>query len=171
MATHSSVLAWRIPGTAEPGGLPSMRSQSRTWLKRLSSSRSMTCARLESPETEPALSQVVAGRENGFSGDGEEGEEVAITWSQYPTVANGLSPDRWVWLTKTRSCAQYSAATRRESGHCPFPLLLSSTTQRVENSLNIRNFRCWPPTQENVFFHLSSLPKYSFPGKLAKIPN
>ena len=25
MATHSSVLAWRIPGTGEPGGLPSMR--------------------------------------------------------------------------------------------------------------------------------------------------
>ena len=24
VATHSSVLAWRIPGTAEPGGLPSM---------------------------------------------------------------------------------------------------------------------------------------------------
>ena len=24
MATHSSVLAWRIPGTREPGGLPSM---------------------------------------------------------------------------------------------------------------------------------------------------
>ena len=24
MATHSSVLAWRIPGTAVPGGLPSM---------------------------------------------------------------------------------------------------------------------------------------------------
>ena len=27
MATHSSVLAWRIPGTWEPGGLPSMGSQ------------------------------------------------------------------------------------------------------------------------------------------------
>ena len=26
MATHSSVLAWRIPGTREPGGLPSMGS-------------------------------------------------------------------------------------------------------------------------------------------------
>ena len=26
MATHSSVLAWRIPGTGEPGGLPSVRS-------------------------------------------------------------------------------------------------------------------------------------------------
>ena len=24
MTTHSSVLAWRIPGTGEPGGLPSM---------------------------------------------------------------------------------------------------------------------------------------------------
>ena len=26
MATHSSVLAWRIPGTGEPGGLPSVGS-------------------------------------------------------------------------------------------------------------------------------------------------
>ena len=24
MATHYSILAWRIPGTKEPGGLPSM---------------------------------------------------------------------------------------------------------------------------------------------------
>ena len=38
MATHSSVLAWRISGTVEPGGLPSMGSQSWTRLKRLSSS-------------------------------------------------------------------------------------------------------------------------------------
>ena len=27
MATHSSVLAWRIPGTVGPGGLPSMGPQ------------------------------------------------------------------------------------------------------------------------------------------------
>ena len=26
MATHSSVLAWRIPGAGEPAGLPSVRS-------------------------------------------------------------------------------------------------------------------------------------------------
>ena len=32
MATHSSVLAWRIPGTAEPGELP---AKSQTGLKRL----------------------------------------------------------------------------------------------------------------------------------------
>ena len=40
MATHSSVLAWRIPGTGEPGGLPSMGSHSQTRLKWLSSSSS-----------------------------------------------------------------------------------------------------------------------------------
>ena len=38
MATHSSVLAWRIPGTGEPGGLPSMGLQSWTRMKGLSSS-------------------------------------------------------------------------------------------------------------------------------------
>ena len=35
MATHSSVLAWRIPGTGEPGGLQSMGSQSQTRLSEL----------------------------------------------------------------------------------------------------------------------------------------
>ena len=44
MATHSGVLAWRIPGTGEPGGLPSMQLQSWTRLKRLSSSSSMSAA-------------------------------------------------------------------------------------------------------------------------------
>ena len=40
MASHSSILAWRIPGMGEPGGLPSMGLHSRTRLKRLSSSSS-----------------------------------------------------------------------------------------------------------------------------------
>ena len=40
MATHSSVLAWRIPGTGEPGGLPSMASHRVGHNKRLSSSSS-----------------------------------------------------------------------------------------------------------------------------------
>ena len=30
MATHSSILAWRILGTEEPGGLPSMGLHSQT---------------------------------------------------------------------------------------------------------------------------------------------
>ena len=32
MAAHSSILAWRIPGTEEPGGLPGV-AQSQTRLK------------------------------------------------------------------------------------------------------------------------------------------
>ena len=36
MATHSSILAWRIPWTEEPGRLQSIGLQSRTWLKLLS---------------------------------------------------------------------------------------------------------------------------------------
>ena len=34
MATHSSVLAWRIPGMGEPGGLPSMGS-AHSWTRRV----------------------------------------------------------------------------------------------------------------------------------------
>ena len=40
MATHSSVLAWRIPGMGQPDRLPSGVAQSRTRLKQLSSSSS-----------------------------------------------------------------------------------------------------------------------------------
>ena len=40
MATHSSVLAWRIPGTGEPGAAVYGVARSRTRLKRLSSSSS-----------------------------------------------------------------------------------------------------------------------------------
>ena len=36
MAAQSSILAWRIPWTEEPGGLYSIGSQSQTWLKQLS---------------------------------------------------------------------------------------------------------------------------------------
>ena len=36
MATHSSILAWRIPWTEEPGGLVHRAAKSQTRLKRLS---------------------------------------------------------------------------------------------------------------------------------------
>ena len=44
MAAHSTVLAWRIPGMGEPGGLPSMGSRivGHDW-KQLSSSSSVSC--------------------------------------------------------------------------------------------------------------------------------
>ena len=41
MATHASILAWRIPWTEAPGGLQSMGSQSWTRLKRPSTHLSL----------------------------------------------------------------------------------------------------------------------------------
>ena len=42
MATHSSIHAWKIPWTKEPGGLQSMGSQSRTRLSDFSSSSTLS---------------------------------------------------------------------------------------------------------------------------------
>ena len=53
MATHSSVPAWRIPGIGEPGGLPSLGSQSQTRLKPLSNSSSSSSS--SSPFEEKAM--------------------------------------------------------------------------------------------------------------------
>ena len=46
MATHSSVLAWRIPWTEEPGGLQYMGSQSQTRLSNFLSFFSLLCVKL-----------------------------------------------------------------------------------------------------------------------------
>ena len=42
MATHSRILAWRIPGTEEPGGLQSMGVTESDMTERLSDSLSFT---------------------------------------------------------------------------------------------------------------------------------
>ena len=39
MATHSSILAWRIPWTEEPGGLQSIGHKSRTGLRQLNTAQ------------------------------------------------------------------------------------------------------------------------------------
>ena len=53
MATHSSVLAWRIPGTGEPGGLPSMGSHTvrhdRSDLAAAAAGQRMSCLHSVSP--------------------------------------------------------------------------------------------------------------------------
>ena len=61
MATHSSVLVWRMPGMGEPGGLPSMRLQSWTRLKRLSSSSSRVINKGIDYSTEICTSQCMIG--------------------------------------------------------------------------------------------------------------
>ena len=51
MATHCSVLAWRIPGTGEPVGLPSGVAQSWIRLKQLSLSRFSSVQLYVTPQT------------------------------------------------------------------------------------------------------------------------
>ena len=63
MATHSSVLAWRIPATGEPSGLPSMGSHSQTRQKWLSSSSSSQKFLSEPGRTPWVLSTSVADKE------------------------------------------------------------------------------------------------------------
>ena len=41
MATHSSILAWEIPGTEEPGGLQSMGSRQSDMTEQLNSNNCM----------------------------------------------------------------------------------------------------------------------------------
>ena len=43
MATHSSILAWRIPGTGEPGGLQSVGSLESDMTERLHFHFSLSC--------------------------------------------------------------------------------------------------------------------------------
>ena len=50
MAIHSSVLAWRIPWTEEPGGLQSRVTKSWTQLKRLSTHKMIICSVIETPD-------------------------------------------------------------------------------------------------------------------------
>ena len=53
MAAHSSVLAWRIPGTGEPGGLPSMGSHrvGHDWSDLAAAAWPMETTRKEIPQT------------------------------------------------------------------------------------------------------------------------
>ena len=50
MATHPSILAWRIPWTEKPGGLQSTGSQSRTQLKLLAEHGTEGFTRLPRPQ-------------------------------------------------------------------------------------------------------------------------
>ena len=43
MATHSSILAWRIPWTEEPGGLQSMGLQKSDTTKHMIEKKESTC--------------------------------------------------------------------------------------------------------------------------------
>ena len=80
MATHSSILAWRVPGTEEPGGLPSMGSHRVRWLKWLSSSRHLFKKIRDTKGTFHAKMGRIKDR-NGM--DLTEAEDIKKRWQEY----------------------------------------------------------------------------------------
>ena len=92
MATHSSVLAWRIPGMGEPDGLPSMGSQSRTRLKRLIRSSTFTS---DSDGKESACN---VGDPGLIPGSGRSPGDGNGTPLQYSGLENPMDRGAW-WAT------------------------------------------------------------------------
>ena len=96
MATHSSILAWRIPGTGEPGGLPSMRSHRVRHDWRLSSSSSSSAGKESTCD---------AGDPGSIPGSGrspEEGIDYPLQYSWASLVAQLVKNlpvmwQTWVW--------------------------------------------------------------------------
>ena len=90
MANHSSTLAWKIPWTEEPGGLPSMGSH-RGWtqLKRLSSSSSSSTKEIaevaqsswhDSESTLPVFPRIRPSGLNGSYLGASVGSAVEVYW-------------------------------------------------------------------------------------------
>ena len=82
MATHSSVLAWRIPGTAEPGGLPSMGSHRvrHDWSDLAAAAEMITNGRKKRGTKEPL-------------DEGERGE-----WKRWLKTQHSKNKDHGIWF-------------------------------------------------------------------------
>ena len=98
MATHSNVLAWRIPGMGEPGGLPSMRSHRvrHDWSDLAAAAAAARCPLNEVwvtlPLKEPTFAECVSiSRSNNFR-LGLPTWPLA-TWKEWIVHGNGLEND------------------------------------------------------------------------------
>ena len=125
MATHSSVLAWRIPGMGEPGGLPSMGSHrvGHDW------------SDLAAAAAVLLLSNIKQTIQRGVSG------------SQFPSpkleLLTFLFPSTYTLKLKNRTCLEsslpcYCSKSRNEV----FPLLKRREVRTV-NSLGKKYGQAW----------------------------
>ena len=93
MATHSSVLAWRISGTAEPGGLPSMGSHKvgHDWSNLAAAAAAAACVDMNLSK----LQELVMGREVWHAAI--HGVAKRRTWLSNWTELNWCGEMRWEW--------------------------------------------------------------------------
>ena len=123
MATHSNVLAWRIPGTEEPGGLPSMGSQSRTQLKQLSSSSSSSSS---SSPLRPRQFRLNIHQLPAWSG-----ESTPSFWDTPHRLPHTLKSS----LLERRGAGQRQTASSHKASLCDTPPL----TRGLEKSQDLMN--------------------------------
>ena len=103
MATHSSVLAWRIPGTGEPGGLPPMG------LHRVGNDWS-------------DLAAVAAAAVSRYFGSHKMREDILDT-DLCPSPSNVQGPENqlWIFCRKYSPCSRFRVqpAESHSGGKCP----------------------------------------------------
>ena len=106
MATHSSILAWRIPRTEEPGGLQSMGHKESDMTERLTQQRQVGLVglwSLESSESElgfdPGLADCGPKLPCKAQGCGRKGRHIWATHVFYKSEHT-----RWLWIFKPLSC-------------------------------------------------------------------
>ena len=98
MATHSSVLAWRIPGTGEPGGLPSLGSHrvGHDWSDLAAAAAAAAAAVTQKVKTLPAMRETWV---RSLSWD----DPLEGSWQPTLVVLPGDSMDRWSWQMRFMS--------------------------------------------------------------------
>ena len=95
MATHSGVLAWRIPRTGEPGGLLSMGvAQSQTQLKRFSSGSSSSRNKVGREKRRNGSCARVLGQLRGRTGVGAGSHDSGWGWRAAAGQGQGWAQPR-----------------------------------------------------------------------------
>ena len=95
VATHSSVLAWRIPGTGEPGGLPSMGSHrvGHNWTDLAAAAAAIQSGDFPLPEVTPPLT---------LTGWISHSQQVRCThWNKSQVLQHGGVPTSVMWAITT----------------------------------------------------------------------
>ena len=125
MVTHSSILAWKIPWTEEPGRQQSMGLQSRTWL----SDFTFTFKTLPGPLTEQRTEQSQPAADRPIpcwrqAGEGSQSQKGAITAPERHHLPNCkqaslLTKTSWDsgWLTSAWRVAARDQLPKRDTWH------------------------------------------------------
>ena len=160
MATHSSVLTWRIPGMAEPGGLPSMRLHrvGHDWSDLAAAAAALvsqyeTLSYPQVPEFSKAhISLCLRSRGGPRTGAGHR--NVWMNWvyqwiksksvaCRNPSFLQQANPDQPILLTRDISCrSRLNSSLTSPRWHASFHQLLPSSVLVETTSTSLLLYKC-----------------------------